>query len=116
MVYYSREYEEKKERQRKTKEKAEAFTTAMKNALKQPEKNAQRDPGEKGWACYNTVERRGTSSGIALRHPSRSWLHVRSAKDHTGRETALRGIGLRGRTLKTIRTEGAQGSPHKLTS
>ena len=25
---------------------------AMKNALKQPEKNAQSDPGEKGWACY----------------------------------------------------------------
>ena len=25
---------------------------AMKTILKQPEKNAQRDPGEKGWACY----------------------------------------------------------------
>ena len=46
-VYYSGEYDEKKERQKKTKEKAEAFTMAMKNALKQPEKNAQRDPGEK---------------------------------------------------------------------
>ena len=34
-----------------------------------------------------------------------------SAKDHTGRETAPRGIGLRGQTLKTIRTEGALG-PH----
>ena len=116
MVYYGREYEEKKERQRKTKETVETFTMAMKNALKQLEKNAQRDPGEKGWACYNTVERRGTSSGIALRHPSRSWLHVRSAKDHTGRETAPRGIGLRGQTLKTIRTEGAWGFPHKLPS
>ena len=51
MVYYGREYEEKKERQRQTKEKAEAFAMAMKNTLKQPEKNAQRDPGEKGWAC-----------------------------------------------------------------
>ena len=53
-VYYGREYEEKKERQKKkkTKEKAEAFAMAMKNVLKQPEKNAQRDPGEKGWACY----------------------------------------------------------------
>ena len=49
-VYYGREYEEKKERQKKTKEKAEAFSMAMKNVLKQPEKNAQRDPGEKGWA------------------------------------------------------------------
>ena len=52
MVYYGREYEEKKERHRKTKEKVEAFPMAMKNALKQPEKNAQWDPGEKGWACY----------------------------------------------------------------
>ena len=63
-----------------------------------------------------TVERRGTSSGIALRHLSHPRLHVRSAKDHTGRETALNGVGLRGRTPKTIRTEGALGSPHKLPS
>ena len=33
-VYYGREYEGKKERHIKTKEKAEAFTTAMKNVLK----------------------------------------------------------------------------------
>ena len=51
-VYYGRAYEEKKERQRKTKEEVEAFTMAMKTVLKQPEKNSQRDPGEKGWACY----------------------------------------------------------------
>ena len=50
-VYYGREYEEKKERQRKRKEKAEALAMAIKTVLKQPEKNAQRDPGEKGWAC-----------------------------------------------------------------
>ena len=29
-----------------------------------------------------TVERRGTSSGIALRHLTRPQLHVWSAKDH----------------------------------
>ena len=53
-VYYDREYEEKKERQKKqkTKEKAKAFAMAMKNVLKQPEKNARRGPGEKGWPCY----------------------------------------------------------------
>ena len=62
------------------------------------------------------VERRGTSSGIALRHLSRPQLHVQSAKDHTGRETTPRGVGLRGQTLETIRTEDAQGSPHKLPS
>ena len=63
-----------------------------------------------------TVERRGTLSGIALRHLSRPQLHVQSRKDQTGRETALRGVGLQGQTLKTIRTEGARGSPHKLPS
>jgi len=31
-----------------------------------------------------TVERRGISSWIALRHPSRPWLHYWSVKDHTG--------------------------------
>ena len=34
-----------------------------------------------------------------------------SAKDHTGTDTAPRGIGLRGQTLKTIRTEGARVTP-----
>ena len=63
-----------------------------------------------------TVERRGTSSGIALRYPSHPRLHVQSAKDHTGRENALRSVGFRGQTLKTIRTEGAWGFPHKLPS
>ena len=51
-VYYGREYEEKKERQRKTKEQAEALAMAVRTVLKQPEKNAQRDPAEKGRACY----------------------------------------------------------------
>ena len=63
-----------------------------------------------------TVERRGTSSGIALRNLSRPQLPVWSAKNHTERETALRGVGLSGQTLKAIGTEGAQGSPHKLPS
>ena len=61
-----------------------------------------------------SVERRGTSSEIALRHLSHPWLHVWSARDHTGGETAPRGVSFRGQTLKTIRAEGAQGSPHKL--
>ena len=62
------------------------------------------------------MERKGTSSGIALRHLSHPQLHVRSAKDHTARQSAPRGIGLWGQTLKTIRTEGARGTPHKLLS
>ena len=86
-VYYGRKYEGKKERQKKTKEKAEAFAKAMKNFLKQPEKNAQRDPGEKGWDCYY-CGKEGHLNGIALRHLIRPWLHLLSAKDYTGRETA----------------------------
>ena len=57
-----------------------------------------------------TVGRRGTSSGIALRHPRHHQFLVQSAKDHAGRETAPRGVGLRGQTFKTIRTKGAWGA------
>ena len=87
----------------------------MKNFLKPPEKDSQKDPGEKGWACYYC----GKEGHLKCDYPQASKvprLHVWSAKDHTGRETALRGIGLQGQTLKTIRTEGARGSPHKLPS
>ena len=47
-VFYGREYEEKKERQKKTKEEVEALVMAVRTVLKQPEKNAQRERGEKG--------------------------------------------------------------------
>ena len=63
-----------------------------------------------------TVKRRDTSGEIALRHLSRPWLHVRSTKDHTGRDTSPNGVGLWGLTLKTIKTKSARGSPHKLLS
>ena len=56
-----------------------------------------------------TVGRRGTSSGIALRHPRHHYFLVQSAKYHTGRETAPRGVGFRGQTFKTIMTKGAWG-------
>ena len=39
-VDYGRDYKEKKERQKKTKEKAEALVMAVRTILKQPEKNA----------------------------------------------------------------------------
>ena len=38
----------RKKGKKKTKKKAEAFAMAIKNVLKQPEKSAQRGPGEKG--------------------------------------------------------------------
>ena len=114
-VYYGREYEEKKERQKKTKEQAEAFAMDLRAFLKQPEKNVQRNPGEKRWACYY-CGKEGHLKRDCPQESKLSLLYVRSAKAHTGRETAPRGIGFRGRTLKTIRTEGAEGSPHKLPS
>ena len=89
---------------------------AVRFTLKQPEeKNVQRNPGEQGQTYYYG-ERRDISSKIALRHLSHPQVHVQSAKNHTGEETALRSIGPRVQTLKTIRTECALGSPHKLPS
>ena len=114
-AYYGKEYEEMKESQKRTKEQGEALAMAMKTVLKQPEKNAPRDPGEKGWACHYF----GKEGHLKQDCPQASkppQLHVLSAKDHNGRETAPRGVGFRGRTVKTIRTEGARGSPHKIPS
>ena len=108
-VYYGREHEEKKERQKKTKEQAETLVIAVRTVVKQPERNAQGDPGEKGWACYYCRK----EGHLKRDHPKASKLHVRSARDHTGGEIAPRGIGFRGQTLRTIRTEGSWGSPHK---
>ena len=42
-----------------------ALVMAVRTILKQPEKNAQRDPGEKDGLAI-TVERSGTSSRIVL--------------------------------------------------
>ena len=81
---------------------------AVRPALKQPEEKMPRGTQVEREDLVITVERRGISSGIALRRLSCPWLHVLSAKDHTGRESAPRSIGFRGRTLKTIRTEAAQ--------
>ena len=51
-VYYSREYEEEKRQQKRTKENTQALVMAVKNVMNQPEeKNVQRNPGEKGQAC-----------------------------------------------------------------
>ena len=67
------------------KEKAEALPMAMKTVLKQPEKNAQRHPGEKGWACCCC----GKEGHLKRDCPQASkppWLQVWSAKDHNGGE------------------------------
>ena len=94
---------------KRTMQKTEAPIMAVRPALKQPEKNTQRDPGEKGWTCYYCGKEGHLKQNClqASKPPP-----VPSAKDHTRRETAPRGKGFRGWTLKTNRTESAQGSPH----
>ena len=69
-VYYGREYEENKERQKKTKEQAEALSMAMRTALNSLRKMSS-GPQVKRDGLAITVERRDTSSGIALRQLSR---------------------------------------------
>ena len=50
-----------------------------------------------------TVERSGISSEVALRHLSRARLPIKSARDHTGGDTAPRGTGPR------VRLSGQSG-------
>ena len=52
MVYYDREYEEENRRRKRTRRKTEAPTKVVRSTLKQPEKNFQRNPVEKGWTFY----------------------------------------------------------------
>ena len=82
---------------------------AMKNVLKQPEKNAQRGPGEKGWACYY-CRKEGHLKRDCPQASKPPQLPVLSAKDLTGEEIALQGVGPRGQTLKTIGLEVLRGS------
>ena len=103
-----------KEMQKKTKEQVEALIMALRTILKQPEEIPRGNQVKRDELALS-AEGRGTSSRI----PQASKPHpapCRIARDHTGGETAPRGLGFRGRTLKTIRTEGARGSPHKLPS
>ena len=88
---------------------------AMKNVLKQPEKDAQRDAGENGWACYYC----GKEGHVKWDCPQASkppLAPYRVCKVPHWKTDCPRGVGLWGWTLKTIRTEGARGSPHKLPS
>ena len=81
---------------------------AMKTVLKQREKNAQRNPGEKGWACY-CWGKEGHLKRDCPQAPKPPPAPCQSAKDHPRGETAHRGVGFGGWTLKTTRTEGAWG-------
>ena len=106
---------DQKKKKKRTSQKTEAPTMAVRSALKQPEKKP-RGTQMKRDGLVTTVERRNISSGFAFRHLSCPWLQIWSAKDHTGEETILRGVGPRGQTLRTIETESVWGSPHKLPS
>ena len=112
-------------KKRKAKKKPHTHTKKQVEALPRPWepflnslKKMPRGTQVKRDGLATTVERRGTSSGIALRHPScppaPCLVCNRPDERLNGRETAPRGVGFRGLTLKTIKTEGAWGSPHKL--
>ena len=84
---------------------------AVKTVMNQlEEKNAQRNPGEKGRACYYCGKeghlKRSCSQASKL--PLAASLAM---KEHFGVENAPRGVGPRGQDLRTIRTKCAR-SPH----
>ena len=96
----------RKAKKKNTKEKAEAFAMAMKNVLKQPEKNAQRSPGEKGWACYfcgkeGHLKRDCRQASKPPPTPCPVCKGPHWKRDCPQRRKSL------GQTLKTIKTEGA---------
>ena len=96
----------RKKGKKKTKEKMEAFAMAMKNVLKQPEKNAQRGPGEKGWDCYY----RGKEGHLKRDCPQASKPPPAPCQvckgPHWKRDCPQRRKSP-GQTLKIIKTEGA---------
>ena len=83
MIYYGKEYEEENKKHKRTRQQTEAPTMAVSSAMKQPEEKMPRGTQVKRDGLVITVERRGVSSGIALRHLTRPWLQVWSTKDHT---------------------------------
>ena len=105
MVYYGREYKEENKRQKRTRGKTETPTMTVGSALETAWGKMPRGTQVKRDGLALTVERRSISSRIAFRNLSRPQLQVRSE-----------GVGPRGQTLKIIRTEDVQGSPHKLPS
>ena len=86
----------------------------VRTILRQPEKSAQRDPDGKGWIYYYCGKEGHLKWDCPqfLRCPQ---VHVWSIKDHTGRETALRGsllteapeVGLSGQSELKL-----SGGPH----
>ena len=90
MVYYGREYEEEKSQQKRTRRKTRSQKWLLDlhwNSLRKMPRGAQ----VKRDGFVIAVERRGISSGIALRHLRHPQLYVRFVKNHTWGETALWG-------------------------
>ena len=83
---------------------------AVRTVLKQPEKNAQRDPGEKGWVCYY-CEREGhlkrgcpqASKLTPVPYPVRKGPHWRRDCPHRCK--------FQGSDSQDNQTEGARGVP-----
>ena len=93
-VCYGREYEEENKKQKK-KKKNQAIdcnpSMAVRSPLKQPEKNAQRDPGEKGWTCYYCGKEGHLKQDYrqTSKLPPNSRSRLQRPEENTGEVTAL---------------------------
>ena len=74
-------------------------------------KNVQRNPGEKRWTCYYCGKEGHLKQDCPQASISCPWIHVKSAKDYTGEETALWGVGPRGGISRQLGLKVPRG-PH----
>ena len=100
---------------KRTWQKTDAPTMAVRPALKQLEKNAQRDLGKKGWACCY-CGKEGPLKRDCSQTSKLSPAPCPVSKGPWWRRDCPPRCRPQGWTLKTIWTEGVQGSPHKLPS
>ena len=107
-VYYCREYEERKERQRKTKEQTEALIMVVKTILRQTEKRAQWEPGGKGWICYYCGKERQLKWDCP--QASKPPLGACPVFKKTIQERLPPETDPRGQTLRTTKTKGTHTS------
>ena len=85
-VYYGREKEEKSHKKTR---KDWSLNNDFQICFEFARKTTQRDPGEKGWTCYYCRKEGHLKQDYSQVFKPPPQLHVRSAKDHTGEETAL---------------------------
>ena len=96
----------RKRKAKKDKGKGGSLSHGYEKVLKQPEKNAQRGPGEKGWACYYCGKEGHLKQDCPQASKPPPTLCPVCKGPHWKRDCPQR-CRSPGRTLKTIKTEGA---------